>query len=49
MEQQATADTSDTGPSISAALQQQLGLKVETGKGLVPVIVVDHIERLTDN
>jgi|HubBroStandDraft_4_1064222.scaffolds.fasta_scaffold472272_1 uncharacterized protein (TIGR03435 family) len=46
---QLTADQMDAGPSISTALQQQLGLKLETGRGPVQVIVVDHIERPTDN
>jgi uncharacterized protein (TIGR03435 family) len=45
---QPTADDKD-GPSISLALQQQLGLKLETSRGQVPVLVVDHIERPTDN
>ena len=45
---QPTADEKD-GPSISLALQQQLGLKLETGRGPVPVLVVDHIERPTEN
>ena len=46
--QPATNDT-DAGPSISTALEQQLGLKLETGRGPVQAIVVDHIERPTDN
>jgi len=46
---QVTADGRDAGPSIATALQQQLGLKLETGRGPVQVIVVDHIERPTDN
>jgi uncharacterized protein (TIGR03435 family) len=37
-------------PSIFTAIQNQLGLKLEAGKGLVPIIVVDHVERLpTEN
>jgi uncharacterized protein (TIGR03435 family) len=44
-----TADDRDSGPPISAGLQQQLGLKLETGRGPVQNIVVDHIERPTDN
>jgi uncharacterized protein (TIGR03435 family) len=46
---QLTADDKDDGPSISTALQQQLGLKLETGRGPVQVLVVDHIERPADN
>jgi len=46
---QITDDQMDAAPSISTALQQQLGLKLETGRGPVQVLVVDHIERLTDN
>jgi len=45
---QPTAGDND-GPSISVALQQQLGLKLETGRGPAPVLVVDHIQRLSDN
>jgi uncharacterized protein (TIGR03435 family) len=37
----------DVGPSIFTALQEQLGLKVESTKGPVDVLVIDHIERPT--
>jgi len=37
------------GPSIFEAVQQQLGLKLESGKGLVKVIVIDHAERPSGN
>jgi uncharacterized protein (TIGR03435 family) len=38
-----------TGPSIFTALQEQLGLKLESSKAPVPVIVIEHVERPSDN
>lgn len=40
---------SDTGPSIFTAVEQQLGLKLETGKGPVDVLVIDHAEKPSGN
>ena len=36
-------------PSILTALQEQLGLRLESTKGPVDVIVIEHIERPTAN
>jgi uncharacterized protein (TIGR03435 family) len=38
------------GPSVLTAIQEQLGLKLEVGKGQVEVIAIDHVERVpTEN
>jgi uncharacterized protein (TIGR03435 family) len=38
-----------SAPSIFNAVQEQLGLKLESGKGPVDVIVIDHVERPSGN
>jgi uncharacterized protein (TIGR03435 family) len=38
-----------TGPSIYTAIQQQLGLRLESSRGSVDVLVIDYIERPTAN
>ncbi len=38
-----------TGPSIFAALQDQLGLRMEAAKGPVEILVIDHIEKASEN
>lgn len=37
------------GAALFTALQEQLGLKLEAGKGPVEIIVIDHIERPSGN
>jgi len=41
--------TTDSGPSIFTALEEQLGLKLESQKGPVDVIVIDRINEPSEN
>jgi len=42
-------NASATGPSLFAALQEQLGLKPESAKRAMAAVVVDHVERPSEN
>ena len=44
-----TAPSPENGPSIFTALQEQVGLRLESAKGSVKVLVIDHIEMPTEN
>jgi uncharacterized protein (TIGR03435 family) len=44
-----TAPVAEAGPSLSDALQEKLGLKLQAAKGPVEIVVIDHIEKASDN
>jgi len=43
------APTADDAPDFFTALREQLGLKLERGKAMTPVFVIDHVERPSEN
>jgi uncharacterized protein (TIGR03435 family) len=43
------ADDLDPTPPMDRALQEELGLKVEAAKGLVKVLVIDHVDKPLEN
>jgi bla regulator protein blaR1 len=43
------ATRASDGPDLFTAMQEQLGLKLESAKGPVPVIVIDSVERPSEN
>jgi uncharacterized protein (TIGR03435 family) len=44
-----TAPDADAPPSIFTAIQEQLGLKLETSHSDIDALVIDHVERATEN
>jgi uncharacterized protein (TIGR03435 family) len=43
------ADNPEVPPDIFTAMEQQLGLKLESTKALVDVMVIDHVEKPSPN
>jgi len=43
------ADDMDPTPPMDRALEQELGLRVNTAKGLMKILVIDHIEKPSEN
>ena len=44
-----SASNPDSWPDVFTAVQEQLGLKLESTKAVIPVVVIDHIEMPTAN
>jgi len=44
-----TPSPDSSGPSIFAALEEQLGLKLESQKGSVEILVIDYVEKPSEN
>jgi uncharacterized protein (TIGR03435 family) len=45
----AAPDSEPSGPNIFTAVQEQLGLKLESGKGPVAIYMIDHVEKPSEN
>ncbi|HEY2470383.1 MAG TPA: TIGR03435 family protein [Terracidiphilus sp.] len=44
-----SSDAADAPPNLFTAIQEQIGLKLESGRALTDVLVIDNVERPTDN
>lgn len=43
------ASPDSSGPSLFTAIQEQLGLKLQPEKDPVPILIIDHVERPSEN
>ena len=43
------SDTDGTRPSIFTVLEEQLGLRLQSQKGTEKVLVIDHVEKPSEN
>jgi uncharacterized protein (TIGR03435 family) len=43
------AQDDSSAPSLFTAIEEQLGLKLESTKGPVEILVIDHVERPSEN
>jgi len=44
-----TAEEGEEAPDLFTAIQQQLGLKLESTKAPAEVLVIDHVEKPSEN
>lgn len=44
-----TLPSDPQGSSVFTAVQEQLGLKLDSGKGPVEIVIIEHVERPSDN
>ena len=49
IQRQSVTSSSDDSPNVFTAVQEQLGLRVESSKTEAQVLVIDHIERFSEN
>jgi uncharacterized protein (TIGR03435 family) len=48
-DQSAQAEEFLGGPTYLEALKEQLGMKLEATKAVIPVLVIDHVEKPSEN
>ena len=48
-ENTAAGETADAPPGLFTAIQEQIGLKLESTKTTVDVLVIDHVEKPSEN